>query len=200
MLSLCCCLFLSAHFFESLINACQVYSPFELDCKRPASLGLFDIPNISIIDWESLDYSVWATCRSLLLLPPEIIEVSMKIPFSKEKHVSHIGSVFCGNHCDVKSPSDKDKKADAESDNVASITQELSFSGPQLMGRGASSSCCLDPNSATCDAEDVVPHAAGGKLFEASADPSASKDDVIDGGAVSMSPADEHTCSDQMIT
>ena len=50
------------------------------------------------------------------------------------------------------------------------------------------------------DAEDVVPHAAGGKLFEASADPSASKDTVIDGGAVCMSPADEHACSDQMIT
>ena len=184
----------------SLTATRQVYSPFELDCKRPASLGLLDIPNISIIDWESLDHSVWATCRSLLLLPSEVIEASMKIPFSKEKHVSHIGSVFCGNHCDVKSPSDKDKKADAESDNIASIPHELSFSAPHPVGLGASSSCCLDPNSVSGDAEGVVPHAAGGKLFETSADPSASKDAVIDGGAVCMSLADEHACSDQMIT
>jgi len=83
---------------------------------------LFDIPNISIIDWESLDYSVWATCKSLLLLPPEVIEASMKIPFSKEKHVSHTGSIYCGNHCDMKNLTEKDAKrpGDAEGDRIAS--------------------------------------------------------------------------------
>jgi hypothetical protein len=87
-----------------------VFSPFELDCNRPASIGLFDVPNISVIDWESLDRSVWMTCKSLLLLPPEVIEASMKIPFSKDKHASHDGSVYCGKHCDIKRPTDKDKK------------------------------------------------------------------------------------------
>lgn len=113
-------------FLESLINACQVYSPFELDCKRPASLGLFDIPNISIIDWESLDYSVWATCRSLLLLPSEVIEASMKIPFSKEKHVSHAGSIYCGKHCDMKSLSEKESRrpGDAEVDRISSNSNQ----------------------------------------------------------------------------
>jgi hypothetical protein len=110
----------------------QVYSPFELDCKRPASLGLFDIPNISVIDWESLDYSVWATCRSLLLLPPDVVDASMKIPFSKEQQVAHSGSIYCGAHCDIKSLSEK-RPGDSDADKTAcSSNQALLSPGPPL--------------------------------------------------------------------
>lgn len=88
---------------HSVDTAHQVFRPFELDCKRPPSLGSFDVPNISVFDRESMDRSVWATCRSLMLLPADVVEASMQIPFCKEEHVSHSGSVYCGEHCDMKS-------------------------------------------------------------------------------------------------
>jgi hypothetical protein len=109
----------------SVDTAHQVYSPFELDCKRPPSLGLFDLPTISVMDWESLDHSVWATCRSLLLLPAEVVEACMQIPFCKEEHVSHSGSVYCGRHCDIKSSIEKDKiSVDAEVEQAAGCSNE----------------------------------------------------------------------------
>ena len=101
----------------------QVYSPFELNDCKPASLGLSDVPNVCIIDWESLDCSLWATCKALLLLPTEVIEASMKIPFSREKHVSQ-GSIYCGKHCD-KSLTERDKKNnDAEVETATSFSNE----------------------------------------------------------------------------
>jgi hypothetical protein len=50
-----------------------------------------------------MDRSVWATCQSLMLLPADVVEASMQIPFCKEEHVSQSGSVYCGKHCDMKS-------------------------------------------------------------------------------------------------
>jgi hypothetical protein len=88
-------------------------------------LALPDTPSISVIDWPSLDCSVWATCRSLLLLPAEVIEASMKIPFSQEKHVSHHGSIYCGKHCDIKTLADKDKRPnEADVDKIASFSSQ----------------------------------------------------------------------------
>jgi hypothetical protein len=70
-----------------------------------------DNPNVSVIDWESLDQSVWTTAKSLLLIPPEVIEASMKIPFTKGIPISNNGSIYCGKHCDLKNVIEKDKKA-----------------------------------------------------------------------------------------
>jgi len=79
----------------------QVFSPFELDSKRHPSHGL-DTPNVSVLDWETLDQSVWACCRSLNLLPPDVLEASLAIPFPKDLHVQSAGSIFCGEQCDTK--------------------------------------------------------------------------------------------------
>jgi hypothetical protein len=94
-------------------------------------LGLSDVPNVCIIDWESLDCSLWATCKALLLLPTEVIEASMKIPFSSEKRVSHQGSIYCGKHCD-KSLTERDKKP-----NDAEVETTTSFSNEGLPALGA---------------------------------------------------------------
>ena len=79
----------------------DVFSPFELDSKRQPSHGL-DTPNVSVLDWETLDASVWACCRSLNLLPPEVLDASLAIPFPKDLHIQNPGSIFCGEHCDTK--------------------------------------------------------------------------------------------------
>ncbi len=84
-----------------------MFSPFELDCKLHESSSS-DAPNISVVDWESLDHSVWATCKALSLLPPEVITASMAIPFVKEQQISESGSIFCGKHCETKSTADTD--------------------------------------------------------------------------------------------
>lgn len=55
-----------------------------------------------MVDWQQLDSAVWATCKSLLLLPADVIESSMKIPFDTDKHSRHPGSVLCGHHCDFQ--------------------------------------------------------------------------------------------------
>ena len=119
----------------SVDTAHQVYSPFELDCKRPPSLGLFDIPNISVMDWESLDRSVWATCRSLMLLSAEVVEACMQIPFRKEEHVSNSGSVYCGKHCDIKRSMENDKvSVDAEVEQAAGFSNQAPMAAGAILG------------------------------------------------------------------
>jgi hypothetical protein len=118
----------------SVDTAHQVYSPFELDCERPPSLGLCDIPTVSVMDWESLDHSVWATCRSLLLLPAEVVEACMQIPFCKEEHVSHSGSVYCGKHCDISSSIEQGKASvDAEVEQAAGFSNEVLMAATAIL-------------------------------------------------------------------
>jgi hypothetical protein len=88
----------------------QVYSPFELDHPQPAPLGSVEVPGVHVVDWESLDKSVWSTCKSLLLLQPEVIEASMSIPFLKDQHAKDAGFSHCSRLCEMKSSSEKDKK------------------------------------------------------------------------------------------
>ena len=120
---------------------------------------------------------MWATCKSLLLLPPEVIEASMKIPFSREKHVSRTGSIYCSAHCDTKNPSDKDKRAgDADSDRIASnssttSTQALAFSVCRLLAQAQSDGLSSGDrlSSAAGDADGVLSRAVDGSLSETAA-------------------------------
>ncbi len=55
-----------------------------------------------MLNWETLDQSVWSCCKSLNLLPPDVLEASMAIPFPRQLPAQHAGSVFCGEYCDAK--------------------------------------------------------------------------------------------------
>jgi hypothetical protein len=88
----------------------QVYSPFELSQQQPASIESVEAPGVSVVDWETLDQSVWSTCKSLLLLQPDVVEGSMGISFCMDQHAKDVGSLQCSRLCEIKSSSEKDKK------------------------------------------------------------------------------------------
>ncbi len=91
----------------------QVYSPFELTANRPLRPqvvngtqrfgcdrrnGVADEP--FVVDWEVLDQGVWNVVKALKLLPPEVLQASIAVPFSKEPHVQKSDSVVCSTLCD----------------------------------------------------------------------------------------------------
>jgi hypothetical protein len=119
--------------------SCQVFSPFELESERPDPIGLTGTPCVSVVEWESLDQSVWETCKSLMLLPAEVMETSMKIPYSKERRVTRAGSVCCGRYCDNKSDTkstidqDNERTMNDETRNVSSSsTNQMAISGSHV--------------------------------------------------------------------
>lgn len=84
----------------------QVHSPFELESQHPDPEPSPGRPHSAVVDWEQLDNSVWQTCKSLLLLPADVVDASMKIPFDIERHARHPGSILCGQYCNIQNGSD----------------------------------------------------------------------------------------------
>ncbi len=90
----------------------QVFSPFELTVLRPhrpvvtgnhrfgsdRRSGVADEP--LVVDWETLDQGVWTVVKALKLLPPEVLEASLAIPFPKELQTQKTDSVVCSQLCD----------------------------------------------------------------------------------------------------
>ena len=167
----------------------QVYSPFELEIQQPAPLGLAEAPNISVVDWEALDESVWLTSKSLLLLQPDVIEASMSIPFMKDQHVKRGGYLFCGRHCEVKSLSEKERKnaGSDESQKIGSMSMNQnpasSFHSLPETGKACAElqksanisqdsrqlpPCCMsimdNPSGSTACSSEVVPPSAAAQI------------------------------------
>jgi hypothetical protein len=96
----------------NLVFVLQVYSPFELTVLRPhrpvvtgshrfgsdRRSGVADEP--LVVDWETLDQGVWNVVKALKLLPPEVLEASLAIPFPKELQTQKNDSVVCSQLCD----------------------------------------------------------------------------------------------------
>jgi hypothetical protein len=121
--------------FVWLNSSCQVFSPFELEAEQPDPNGLTGAPSVSVVEWESLDQSVWETCKSLMLLPAEVMETSMKIPYCHERSVTSAGSVCCGRYCDnvsdIKSTIDRHTESiaiDKTRDDSSSSAHQLEIS------------------------------------------------------------------------
>ncbi len=92
----------------------QVFSPFELTDQQPLHVrspksgiqktlndrrnGLADEP--SLVDWETLDQGVWNVVRSLKLLPPEVLDASLAVPYCHQRPVQRAHSINCSQLCD----------------------------------------------------------------------------------------------------
>jgi hypothetical protein len=91
----------------------QVYSPFESTSQLSEPTvtkishprnphdrrnGISDEPILA--DWEILDRGVWNVARALKLLPPEVIEASVAIPFSQQRPVQQSHAISCSQLCD----------------------------------------------------------------------------------------------------
>ena len=92
----------------------QVFSPFELTDQQPHNVrspksgiqktlndrrnGLADEP--SLVDWETLDQGVWNVVRSLKLLPPDVLDASLAVPYCHQRPVQRAHSINCSQLCD----------------------------------------------------------------------------------------------------
>jgi hypothetical protein len=65
--------------------------------KQPRS-GNADDP--LVVDWQTLDQSVWNVVKALKLLPPEILSASLAIPYSQQHRAEAAHSIDCSQLCD----------------------------------------------------------------------------------------------------
>ncbi len=60
--------------------------------------GIADDP--MLVDWETLDQGVWNVVRALKLLPPEVLEASLSIPFTQQLPPQTSHGINCTSLCD----------------------------------------------------------------------------------------------------
>ena len=98
---------------QNMFSRFQVYSPFESAGPQPQSVPFKTVYSRSINDrrsgvadepilaeWETLDQGVWNVVRALKLLPPEVLEASLAIPFSPQRSLQPTYAITCSQLCD----------------------------------------------------------------------------------------------------
>ncbi len=120
----------------------QVYSPFESAGPQPQPVqpktvysrsindrrsGVADEPILA--DWETLDQGVWNVVRALKLLPPEVLEASLSIPFSQQRSLRPTYAITCSQLCDPHLNNLQHRAENSVSLPISSVCADSSLPG-----------------------------------------------------------------------